>query len=125
MIRLRSIVLLTSLCLLVSTPSFAHRSGTTSIADESEHKFPMPAVDFRKHIAAKEERAREHMEKYIAKKELTKEQADELRGRFDVALAKLDKRVDEVCSDGTVTKEEADTVHALAKALLHEIRAGE
>ncbi len=47
--------------------------------------------------------------------------ADALRATLHAALAKVDKRVDEVCADGTVTKDEGEAVHGLIKDLRHEM----
>jgi hypothetical protein len=121
--RIPSIAFAVTLSIFVASPAFAVDFAPTHVAGGTDKKFPMPAADFRKHVAAREEKARDHLEKYIVRKELDKDQADAVRARFDAALAKLDKRVDEVCADGTVTQDEADSVHALAKELLHSIRS--
>jgi hypothetical protein len=41
-----------------------------------------------------------------------------LRLRFDAAVPRINANVDEVCSDGTVTKEEAEAVRKLSRSLL-------
>jgi hypothetical protein len=106
----------------MSAPTAAFSPHRSSVSEEAPHKFPMTASDFRKVIASEVERAREHMERFVVNKELTKDQADAMRARFDVALAKVDKRTAEVCADAIVTKEEADSVHLLVQGLLREIR---
>ena len=35
------------------------------------------------------------------------------------AVAQITAKVDEVCADGTVTKDEAEAVHELSRSLLH------
>lgn len=123
--RINTIAAAVALALVAASPSLAGVAEPSSFVGEGDKKFPIAAAEFRKHVGAKVDQARARLEKYIVTKELTKEQADALRARCAAALVKLDKRVDEVCADGIVTREEADSVHVLAKALLHEIRSGE
>jgi hypothetical protein len=85
-------------------------------------KFPMPAAEFRQHVARHVEKSRQHMEKRIAEKQLEKDKADEARARFASAVALVNAKVDEVCADGTVTREEAEAVHQLAKSLHHHAK---
>src|SRR5438105_13374151 len=103
----------------VAIPAFALPAQTTPTErkEGADKKFPMPAADFRAHVAKREAKARAKMEEHIAK--LPKEKADEVRAKFASAVAKIKEKVDAVCADGTVTKEEAHEVNALAKSLWH------
>lgn len=89
---------------LVAVPAFA---------DEAKHQrpsFPMPAAAFQQHVAARQAKAREHMEKRASA--LPADQAKDLRAKFDAAAAKVNAEVAKAIADGTVTKEEAAAVRA-------------
>jgi hypothetical protein len=81
--------------------------------EHAKANYPMPAATFKQKVDAREAKAREHMEKRAAK--LTPEQAKELRARFDAGEAKINDEVNKAIADGTVTKEEAEAVHRVAK----------
>jgi hypothetical protein len=119
MSRVSTLALAAALSLL-AVPAFAasnHQDGV-AVKHECKHKkFPMPAAEFRQHVAARQEKARIRMEGHLAKKQLPKDKADEVRARFATAAALVFQKVDAVCTDGTVTKEEAKEVRALAKSL--------
>ncbi len=79
----------------------------------------MAAAEFRDHVTKRLEKARAHVEEFIVSKQIPREKADEIRAHFDAAVAQIGSKVDEVCADGTVTKEEAEAVHELVRSLLH------
>lgn len=120
MMKTPALVVALSLLLTGATPAFA---DTTSIAHEhdDDKNFPMAAADFRAHVTRRETHLREHVEKFITEKGVAKDKADALRATLNAGIAKIDKRVDEVAADGTVTKDEAATVHALIKNLRHDV----
>jgi hypothetical protein len=79
--------------------------------------YPMAAADFKKKVEQRTTKARARMEKHITDKKVPEDKAKEARAKFDAAVAKINQKVEEVCSDGTVTKDEAKAVHDLAKSL--------
>jgi hypothetical protein len=86
---------------------------------DKAQQFPMAAEAFREHVTARIGKARERMEEHLTKKSVPGDKAREIRARFDLGVARLNEKVNEVCADGTVTKEEAQEVHALVKQMLH------
>jgi hypothetical protein len=95
-----------ALATLVAVPAMAGENG--------EHaSFPMPAATFQAKVAAREAKAREHMEKRAS--QLTAEQATALRAKFDAGEAKINAEVAKVTADGTVTKEEAQEFRQVVK----------
>ena len=46
-----------------------------------------------------------------------------MRDRFRSSASQVDAKVNEVCTDGTVTQEEAVQVHRLLRELLHQAGA--
>ena len=104
---MRSMILGTVLALatLVAVPAMA--------GDRHPENFPMPATAFQAKVSAHQAKAREHMEKRAAT--LTAEQATELRAKFDAHQAKVNTEVAKATADGTVTKDEADAVHAVSR----------
>jgi len=111
------LVLAAALCSLPAAAQ-ARPDAPSEIRHDGDAKFPMSAADFRQHISDHLQKARARMEEHIANKQLPKDQADQLRAQFDAAVPKINAKVDEVCSDGTVTKEEAEAVRELSRSLL-------
>ena len=118
MFRIATFVLAAALSAF-AVPALAEPAHPAESArkEGAEKKFPMPAAEFRAHVATRQEKARARMEEHAAR--LPKDQADEARARFAAALTEINAKVDAVCADGTVTKEEAHEVKALTKSLLH------
>lgn len=96
-----------------------HQKGDRKEKDD-EKKFPMKADEFRKLVAERVGKARERMEKHISKKNVPEDKAKVLRARFEVGVAVLNRKVDQVTSDGTVTKEEAKEVRELVHKMVQE-----
>jgi type II secretory pathway component HofQ len=80
-------------------------------------KFPMAAADFRKHVDQRVTKARARLEAHITRKKLADDKAKEARAKFDAVVVLVNKEVEKVIADGTVTKEEAKQVHDVVKAL--------
>lgn len=97
-------------------------SAPAGVSEDREPRFPIPAAEYRERMSRHVERAHAHMEEHITAKQLPQDQANELRARFREAVAKINVKVEEVCADGTVTKEEAEAAHALAHGLLHPLQ---
>ena len=106
---------------VIAVPAFADTNGSAVALEEhgDSKKFPMPAAEFRQHTQARLEKARARMEAHISKKQLPEDKAAAARAHFNEAAAKMNEKVEAVCADGTVTKEEALEVRALAKQLFH------
>ncbi len=104
---MRSMIISSVLALatLVAVPAMA--------GDKHPENFPMPAAAFQAKIGAHQAKAREHMETRAAT--LTADQAKELRAKFDAHQAKVNAEVAKATADGTVTKDEADAVKAVAR----------
>jgi nicotinamide mononucleotide adenylyltransferase len=104
---------------LAALPVAAHTQSPApaSIQDERDAKFPMTAAEFREHVSQHLTKARARMEEHVAR--LPAEEAQARRAHFEAAVAQISAKVDEVCADGTVTKEEAEAVHELSRSLLH------
>lgn len=95
--------------IFTAAPALAHGKG------HEKASFPMPAAAFKQKMDARQAKARERMEKRASK--LSAEQAKELRAKFDAAVAKINAEVAKATADGTVTKEEAQAIRAVAKEL--------
>ena len=79
--------------------------------------FPMSAKEFREHVEKRITKAREVMNKKIAEHKLPAAQAAEIRKHFETVAKQVREAADNVTADGTVTKEEAEKVRAVAKDL--------
>jgi hypothetical protein len=102
-----------------SATAYAWSSAHPEVGEEGNRKFPMTAADFRQHVNARLEKARARIEERITTEHLPQDQADGLRAQFKASVAQINTKVDQVCADGTVTKEEAEEVHELVRSLLH------
>jgi|SRR5580692_7818191 hypothetical protein len=96
---------------LALTTAFA----APAMAHDHEKHFPMPAAEFEQHVDARVAHARARMEEAITQKNLTDEQAKEVRARFDAGVAAVEVEVQKAVEDGTVTWEEAKAVRAVAR----------
>ena len=87
---------------------------TASAKGHGDHKFPMPAAEFKAKHDAHAAKGRARMEERIKSKNLSAEQAKAMRERFQARAAKVSQVVSKVVADGTVTKDEAKEVRAVA-----------
>jgi hypothetical protein len=116
---LRRVLPIAVLVALAGAP-LAARADTppAGTGQEGEHRFPMAAADFRPMIAQRIDRHRTRMEAHIVERQLPKERADELRAKFNAGVTQINAKVDAVCADGTVTRDEAQDVRDLVHSLL-------
>jgi hypothetical protein len=98
----------------------AHHKAKGDKGDKDDKKFPMKAEEFKKLVAERVGKARERLEKHISQKKMDEDKAKVLRAKFDLAVAVLNRKVDKVCEDGTVTKEEAKEVRELVQKMVQE-----
>lgn len=89
----------------------AHRAD----GEKEKASFPMPATEFKTKIDSRIAKSREHMEKRAAK--LDAEKAKELRAKFDAGVATVNQEVAKATADGTVTKDEAKSVHHAMRSI--------
>lgn len=87
---------------------------SASAKGHGDQKYPMPAAEFKAKQDAHVAKGRARMEERIKSKNLSAEQAKALRERFQLRVAKVSQVVAKVTADGTVTKEEAKEVRAVA-----------
>lgn len=87
-----------------------HQKGEKGKGKRDGKQFPMKADEYKKHIAERTAKAREMLEKHISKKNAGADKAKEMREKFNATVARVNKKVDEVTADGTVSKEEAKEV---------------
>jgi phage I-like protein len=78
----------------------------------------MKGDEFKTKVAALITGARGKMEKVITKKKVSEEKAKEIRSQFDAAVVKINAATDKAVEDGTVTKEEAESVQTVAREAL-------
>lgn len=117
------IIAAVTLCLatLVAAPAFAApvQADVAAKAHRGEKggkaQFPMVADAFKAKIDTHVAKRREHMEKRAAK--LDAEKAKELRTKFDAGVATVNQEVAKATADGTVTKDEAKSVHQAMRTL--------
>jgi len=115
--RTRILAVALSLATLVAVPvtAFAAPRNATSAKvthGDKDQQFPMKGADFKAKIDGRLAKAREHMEKRVAK--LDAEKAKEARAKFDAGAAKVNAEVGKAIADGTVTQDEAKNVrHAM------------
>ena len=88
-------------------PAREHRGDKAS--------YPMPAASFQQKVNERESKAREHMEKRLADKNVPADKANEARARFNAKQARVNEKVAQAVADGTVTKPEAKEVRAVAR----------
>jgi hypothetical protein len=112
--RTRILAVALSLATLVAVPvtAFAAPRNATSAKvthGDKDQQFPMKGSDFKAKVDGRLAKARERMEKRVAK--LDAEKAKETRAKFDAGAAKVNAEVGKAIADGTVTQEEAKSVH--------------
>ncbi len=123
MVRVVVILLAASLCAAATPPGAAIPLDRTHVHERGDPHYPMSADRFRAFVGASERKAHENLEWFIDDRGLSAAQADAIRARFEIARAEVDKGTTRVCSDGVVSRREADDVHRLLQKLLREIRA--
>jgi hypothetical protein len=72
--------------------------------------FPMPAAEFQQRVDARLAKGRARLEQRIKKNNLSDEQANQARARFDERATKIQTATAQATADGTVTAEEAKAV---------------
>jgi hypothetical protein len=107
---------------LVSATAFAGQEGQA----HARPSFPMPAAQFKSMIDARMAKAQKHLEERVSK--LPADEARVERARFDQKVKDVNAEVAKAIADGTVTKEEARAVRAVAphgnrKACDHDKKA--
>ena len=111
MISLRSIAAFSALSLslvLASSAAFAGEKGA------GKQAFPVAGPAFKAKVEARQEKHRAKIEAKIAEKKIPADKAAEVRARFAQHSAKVNAAVEKAVADGTVTKEEAKEVRAVA-----------
>lgn len=111
---------------------FAFAAPLTAFADETpresdgQHReakaFPMEAAKFKVLVDARVAKVRERVVARMSKRDVPADKQKEILVRFDSGAVKVKDLATEVGKDGTVTKEEAKSVRALAKQLRKEAR---
>ena len=119
MARLFSALAVVATLSALEVAASAQPPASATLHEESEATFPMTAGEYRGRVNRRVEEFRVRMEERMAERQLPAAKMEEHRARFRSGVAQLNTKVDEVCADGTVTKEEALAVHELAKSLLH------
>jgi hypothetical protein len=105
---------------LAAPPARANAAHHKAKGDKDDKKFPMKAEEFKKLVAERVGKARERLEKHIGQKNMDEDKAKVLRARFDLGVAVLNRKVDKVCEDDTVTKEDAKEVRELVHKMVQE-----
>ena len=96
-------------------PAARHERGDRPDRAEFEKQFPMPAAQFQQKAVELGAKAREHMEKRLTEKQVPADKANEIRANFNATAAKVQAKIAEVTTDGTVTLDEAKSVMAVAR----------
>ena len=131
MFRIRSVVrplAITIACAFTLVPMTAFADNTTAPAKKAERhqrpklNFPVDAQLFRKVVEKKIEHARENIDKQLKAHKVPAAQQAEIKKHFEAAVKQIRTAADQVASDGTVTKEEAQKVRELAKDLKKQAR---
>jgi hypothetical protein len=115
--RLAALVLAFATLAVPVLASAAPAQAPAARHEKNDKKFPMKAEDFKKHAENMISKSRTRMEEHITKKSVPDDKAKEIRAKFDAGVALVQKEVERVCADGTVTKDEAREVHTAMKAL--------
>ena len=77
----------------------------------------MPAATFKANVEKRIEKGRERITERMAKKNVPADKQNVILTKYDAGAAKVIVEVDKVGADGTVTKQEAAQVRALARSL--------
>jgi hypothetical protein len=85
--------------------------------DGQKLTFPMKSDEFQKHMDARVAKMRERLEHRITKKQLSADQAKELRAKFEAGVVQLNAATKQATADGVVTEDEAKQVRAVAKSM--------
>lgn len=90
--------------------------------DKAEKKFPMPGDKFSKVVEGRLSKAREKLGSALSKNGVADAKKAEILKEFDKGATAVRDAAKTAAKDGQVTKEEAKTVRASAKALKKELR---
>jgi hypothetical protein len=114
---------------LVSLPALAFAESNSGKDAPAEHakkgkkaEFPMPADEFRAHVEKRITRGREKLVEHMKQKGVKEDRQQEILAKFDEGSKQVRDATDKVCADGTVTKDEAQSVRDLAKSLREAAR---
>jgi tellurite resistance protein len=88
-----------------------------------EKHFPMKADEFKKHVEKRITRSIEKLDKVLAKRNVPAAKRAEIKKDAEAAAVLVRAAAARVAADGSVTKEEAKEVRALAKDLKKKARA--
>ena len=106
---MRSKILIGVLALVTLVPALSFAQGGEG--GKKEHaSFPMPAAEFQQHVAARQTKMKEHLEKKLAGMPADKQQ--EIRTKVAAKEAAVNAAVVSAIADGTVTADEAKAVRA-------------
>ena len=123
MFRKLSLCLALALSTTVALPAMAGDKAPAHAQQQAAPTFPMPAGEFRDRIEKRLDKERARVESRITKKNLSAADAEKARAALTDKVARVDKLVTKVTSDGTVTKAEAREVHMLVHTLFPHHKA--
>lgn len=102
---------------LAETGREARAGARAEKGGKHDKKFPMEAAAFKKHVETRIAHVKERVEKHITEKKVSDEKAKEIREKLAKGIAKVNAEVEKATADGTVTKDEAKTVHHAMKEM--------
>ena len=117
-------IALVSLGISALVPVYAFADDTAARArvekkekgDKAKH-FPMPAAEFKAKVDGRITKMRARIESKMKEKGVAADKQKTALANFDAGASKVRAAADTAGKDGTVTKEEAKSVHDLAKQL--------
>ncbi len=114
---------------LTALPAFAFADGSTTQPAPKEHVregkkavFPIAADKFKAHVEDHIAKSREKLVERLQTKNVPADKQEKVLAKFDEGTKTIMAEVDKACADGTVTKEEAQQVHEVAKTVRHHHR---
>ena len=109
--------LIVALAALGLTLGIAGAAQAHDHGKDSKLVFPMKGDEFQKHMDARLAKMREKLEQRITKKQISADQATEMRAKFDAGAAKIGAATKQATADGVVTEDEAKQVREVAKSV--------
>lgn len=97
-------------------------SAGTAVAEQREAKFPMEGATFKQRVEARFQHFKTRVERALDRRDVPEDKQKEIMKDVEAAHAKVTAAAENAAKDGTVTKEEAKEVRAVAKAARAELK---
>ncbi|MFO0550604.1 MAG: hypothetical protein U0271_19575 [Polyangiaceae bacterium] len=102
--------------------ALADSAGGTTVAEQREAKFPMEGATFKQRVEARFQHFKSRVERALERRNVPEDKQKEIMKDVEAAHARVTAAAENAAKDGTVTKEEAKDVRAVAKSAKAELK---